>query len=698
MQSDWTLTPQQAAVTTAVGTSFLYGPVGSGKTTALQQRLLTLLERGQLAYNILVLVSELDHRQRFQDAVDRASLGPYADLKITTYNHMAMDMVELFWPLIAREAGFRDPANPPTVLTYDLAQLLMWRVVMPTIEEGAFADLRLRPQQIVSQVLDTLNRAALNSLTLDEAIVRQKQTWAGEPDRLRHLDDAGHAARKFRDICLQNSLLDLSLFVQTFDRQLVHHPEFQRVFRDRYRHVIVDNVEEQTPAGQNFVLSLLDIIDTAAIAYDQGGGYKWMLGSDAVEARQFQLRSTQMYTFETRFIAPAVVEDLADYVERRLVQTPRTQPAHGRGREAIRAVVSGRYRREMVGNLIAVLENLLDDGVAPADIAIVTPYLDGALRYTLTQALQQHRLPYRLLRRRTSPREEPRVRAWLVWLLLAHPEWNLQPTAFDVAEALTLSIDGLDAARAELLVEQLYRPEWGQLLPAADLPERVAARVGPELVGLVEELRVWLEQYASAAPIERFLHDLFHEMLAQPRFQPLPDLAGAAVCDWLVQSAVRLRRAARGMGLKTPADLGLAFVEGINQGLVTADPPDLGEPPDPEGITIATTYAYLLAGEPVRVQVWLEIAATGWWEIPRQPLSNAFVLAQSYDPEDQWTHEQDFFIRNELLARVIRGLCGRCREGIVLAHSELDRRGVRQSGALWRALEDLIAAERARPA
>jgi hypothetical protein len=89
----------------------------------------------------------------------------------------------------------------------------------------------------------------------------------------------------------------------------------------------------------------------------------------------------------------------------------------------------------------------------------------------------------------------------------------------------------------------------------------------------------------------------------------------------------------------------------------------------------------------VRVQVWLETAATGWWDIPNQPLSNAFVLAQSRDPDLPWTIEEEYKIRNQLLSRLIRGLAARCRDGIILANSELDRRGLRQDGPLWRALQ-----------
>jgi hypothetical protein len=160
-----------------------------------------------------------------------------------------------------------------------------------------------------------------------------------------------------------------------------------------------------------------------------------------------------------------------------------------------------------------VLHNLVfEAGVAPRDIAIVVPYMDGALRYMLTQALATAGLPYRLLRRRTSPREEPRVRAWLTWLALAHPDWGIQPAPYDVAEALTLSIAGLDPARAQLLTDNLYRPDGPELAPAEGLPARIVERVGAESVALAEELRLWLAGRDPLESIDAFLHNLFNEL------------------------------------------------------------------------------------------------------------------------------------------------------------------------------------------
>lgn len=680
------LAPIQIAVAEATGSSFLLGPAGCGKSTALRQRLVQLLAAGEPAYTVLGIVAEPEHSQAFLDWLQRSGQGPYADLNITTFNIMAREMVSLFWPLIARPAGFARPYQPPTFLTYDLAQLLMWQVVTPLIDDGAFATSRLRPQQIVSQLLDTLNRAALNGLTIEEATARQIVNWAEAEEQRIQIREAATAANHFRRRCLSGGMLDLSLVVDVFNRQLLGHPEFRRYFSERYRHLLVDNVEEQTPVGQEFVANLMSAAATTAIAYDAGGGYKRFLSADPAGANRFYDLCANLFEFELSYTSTAPLLSLSNRVENRLMGA--RQPEAGAESAVIERIVT-RYRREMVEALADHLGHLVDEGLPAREIAIIVPYLDGALRYSLTRALQAAGLPYYLLRRRSSPREEPRVRAWLTWLAMGHPGWGIQPAAYDVAEAFQLSVEGLDPVRAKLLTDHIYVAETAQLLSSDSLPDEIARRIGPDLLQRVDILHTWLAENGDGRhPLDGFLHRLFNDLLAGSIFRSEPDLAAAAICDWLVRAAGRLLAAARPMGLTTESEVGSAFINGIYNGLVTANPPEFGEPPDLNGLLISTIYGYLLSGRPVDVQVWLEAAATGWWDIPRQPLSNAFVLAQSWPEGRPWTMEEDFNIRNQLLSRIVRGLTSRCRGGVILATSELDRRGVRQDGPLWRALAD----------
>ncbi len=550
------------------------------------------------------------------------------------------------------------------------------------LNEGAFSDLRLRPQQIVSQLLDTLNRAALNGLTVEEAMARQRHSWVGEADRVRHLNDAETAVSYFPAHCLQHSLLDLSLIITVFDRHLVKHPQFSRYFSERYRHLLVDNVEEQTPAGHNLIAQMMDSMVSTTIAYDAGGGYKRFMAADPTGANRFRTACQYAFDFDTSFVTPAPLWALSNRIENGLMNTQ--LPTEGAD-EAILDVINGRYRRDMVAALIPTLAALIHQGIPASEIAIITPYLDGAIRYNLTQELQKAGLPHFLLRRRSSPRDEPRIRTWLTWLAIAHPDWDVQPSVYDVAEALTLSMDGLDPARAALLTRHWYDITAGRLLLTENLPEKVRERLSEPILERADALRVWLIE-ARDLPLSHFLHALFTELLSQPDFHAEPDLAGAAVCDWLVQAATRLETTAAGLQLGSGYPVGKAFIESIYQGIVTSNPPNLGDPPDPDGIMISTIYGYLLADKTVQVQVWLDAAATGWWDIPNQPLSNAFVLAQSWPDGKLWTTDDDFHIRNQLLSRLVRGLNGRCSHSIILANSDFDRRGLRQDGILWRTI------------
>lgn len=688
------LTNAQLQTITAEGTTFLLGDAGTGKTTALQHRLRALLEAGEPAYTIMVLVAEPTHRGLFTEVLQGANIDAYGDLKVNNYLGLAREFVELFWPLVARTAGFSRAYQPPTWLTYDLAQLLMWEVITPMLEEGHFADLRLRPQQIVSQLLDNLNRSALNGHTITEGIQRQIASWGGDIEHIKHLRDAERAANQFRQVCHTNNLLDMSLVVEVFNRHVVKHREFSRYFTERFRHLLVDNLEEQTAAGQNFVTTLMNKTVSTTIAFDSGGGYKTFLAADPEHANRFRDLCQQTIEFEHRFVDEQGVFNIARQVDRYLFGGK--EPVDERlAHNNIFGVVHGRYRREMINRLAPFLLELMEDEqLEPKDIAIIAPYMDGALRYKLTQALSEAGIPYQLTRRRASPREEPRVRSWITLLAIAHPDWHIYPTMYDMAEALQLSIHGLDPARAALIAQSLYQPNFPSLRETSELDEQQVERIGADMVEKVETLRQWLINNGSESGqpylLDVFIHKLFTQLLSQRLIRPEPDVQGAAVCDWLVRTATRLREAAPSMGLHTPRDIGRAFINGINNGLVTANPPDLGDPPDPNGVLIATIYSFLLGEVDVPVQVWLETAATGWWDMPRQPLSNTFVLAQSWNPDEQWTLEDDVRIRNELLSRIVHGLTSRCRRGVVLATSELDRRGVRQDGPLWRALHPYL--------
>jgi len=64
------------------------------------------------------------------------------------------------------------------------------------------------------------------------------------------------------------------------------------------------------------------------------------------------------------------------------------------------------------------------------------------------KSLERHAIPTRSLRPSRSLNEEAVTRGLMTLSALAHPQWQSVPPQADVAQAIALSIDHLDPARA----------------------------------------------------------------------------------------------------------------------------------------------------------------------------------------------------------------------------------------------------------
>jgi len=727
-------------------TCFLSGPAGVGKTAVLAARLAYLLEQGVPAYSVLVLLPDRPAREQLRRTLQGIALGPYGNLSLHTFYSLAQRMVALFWPLVARSAGFAHPEKPPVFMTYELAQHHMRRIVTPLLEQGYFEGLHLHPQRLVSQLLDNLNKAALNGYPIEQVVVRLTSTWSGPPERLIAFEQAQECILRFRGDCLERGLLDLSLTLEAF-QHLVGTPPFWGYFSERYRHLLVDNVEESVPIAQDFVARLLPHCDSALLVMDEEGGYRTLLGADP----QGALALRRLCGRRVRMPGPAApAAPLAAAVAAGLGQGPAeseetTWPILGH--------VQARFRSEM---LIAVADTVAhmihEEHVPPAEIAVIAPYLDGVLRFALAQACAPLDVPLRILRRYRRPAEEPAVRALLTLATLLHPEWGVVPPRYDVAETLGQVLEGLDPVRAALLADWTYDPVGPAWRVPEGLPAVARARLGP---GLVERYHAfwqcWQEVLPEAGlPWEHLLARLLGVFLPQAVRAPTV----ATACAELIESARRFRRAFPVLQPDDdPATVGQHYLETMRSGVVTAQylvrdplmrPPlqntrardggqvapsastvldrvgaalsdrfsgdELGanggpdnrsavEGPDTQGVEVerqmpdggavlvAPAQSYLLSGAPVRRQFWLDLASMDWWTPPQQPLTNPYVLSRRWPAGAPWDDAADYAVRQAALARTVRGLCNRCREGIVLCTSDLGTAGQVQDGPLMRVLQ-----------
>ncbi len=293
------LTDEQAAIARlALDTSaFLEGPAGSGKTTAGVERLLTLLANGVDGQEILVLIPQRTLAFPYYQALESPDL-PYGGLPtVATLGGIARRSIELFWPLIAAQAGFQDPNGQPTFLTLETSQYYMAHLVTPLLEKGYFDSLTIDRNRLFSQIIDNLNKAA--SIGIPHNIIgeRLKTAWVGEPAQLRIYEEAQECANLFRAYCLENNLLDFSLQLEIFHSVLFPSDEFRQYFLRGYRHLIFDNIEEDTPVVHEIVSSLLPEMESSLLIFDTDGGYRSFLGADPGSGYLLKEQCAQHFSF-----------------------------------------------------------------------------------------------------------------------------------------------------------------------------------------------------------------------------------------------------------------------------------------------------------------------------------------------------------------------------------------------------------------
>jgi len=714
------LAEHQAAVAHCPADSkvFLEGPAGAGKTTAGVARVLHLLHEGVPADAILVIVPQRTLATPYPDALRTPRTPAGGAVTVVTMGGLAQRMAELFWPLAAAGAGFADPDRPPTFLTLETAQYYMARLVDPLLNAGYFESIVINRNRLYSQILDNLNKAALVGFPHTQIAARLKAAWAGESSQVRVYDEAQKCATRFREYCLAHNLLDFSLQFELFANHLWPLPACRAYLLGRYTHLIADNVEEDTPVAHDILAEWLTACRSALVIWDRDAGYRRFLAADPESAYRLaalcQVQASFTESYVTSPDITALGRELARVLGARMTSPPRPPLPQGEGGEsaalaALRYQTDPplRYHPEMLDWVAAEIAGLVhDQGVPPGEIAVLAPFLSGALRFSLANRLASLRIPVRSHRPSRALREEPATECLLTLAALCHPDWRQFPTRGDVAYALMQAIEGMDLVRAHLLAEIVYRTRDGApvLLPFDEIEPEMQERITFVLGGRYEGLRSWVSAHTArqrrsgnpAGELDHFLSRLFGELLSQPGYGFHADYDAGEITANLIESVRKFRRVMIRKSIDSQdttvedKSLGQEYVEMVRDGVVAAQYIRSWARQPEDAVLLAPAYTFLMSNRPVDHQFWLDVGSSGWWERLNQPLTHPYVLSRRWSPDTKWTDAAEVAARKEALATLVMGLVYRCRQQIHLGLSELSEQGSEQRGPLLQAIQTVL--------
>ena len=681
---------------------FLEGPAGCGKTTAGVERLLSLMERGIPGSQILIILPQRTLGGPYFAALHHPGVTAGGMVSIVTVGGLAQRMVDLFWPLAAEAAGFHQPDRLPVFLTLETAQYYMAHLVRPKMDEGFFESVVMDRNRLYSQILDNLNKSAVVRFPYTEIGERLKSAWLGEPGQVRIYDDVQTCATLFRSHCLRHNLLDFSLQIEIFLKYLWPHPLVRDYLQRTYRHLIVDNIEEDTPAAHDLLMEWLPSLQSALIIYDWHAGYRSYLGADPQGAHRLKELCQEQVVFEQSFTASPEMELFAE----RLAGEIRLEayPIQVTGKqnsdliiwaiEASMEILADRFYPQMLDMVAQRIRRLVyDENFPPGEIVVLAPFLSDALRFSLMNRLQALNVPVHSHRPSRSLREEPVTLCLLTLAMLAHPEWGFIPTRFDVAYALVQAIEGLDLVRAQLLVDIVYRIKDGKSSLASfdlidgEIQERITYRIGERY----EQLIGWIAyRHDPGNELDYFFSRLFGEVLSQPGFGFHTDYNAGQVTANLIESIQKFRWVAGDTLVGEGISLGKEYLQMVQDGVIAAQYMSAWQDQLQESVLLAPAYTFLMMNRPVRIQFWLDAGSRGWGERLEQPLTHPYVLSRNWQAGRKWTDADELEASQQTLDRLVTGLLHRCREKVFLGISQLGEQGYEQRGPLIQAVQRVL--------
>jgi hypothetical protein len=676
---------------------FVEGPFGAGKTTFAIETLFAWLEAGIPASEILVIVPQRTLARRYLLALRQSEHGPLGDVQVRTLGGIAKETVNLYWPLIAAEAGFASPDHPPQFLTIETSQYAMADFVTQAVDRGEFDAISVSPQQIARQIVDNLNKAALMGVDALEIPQLLISAWGTERPRKRALayQAAGRVAQAFRQHCIQNRLLDFSLQLELF-AGLLKQPEFQQRFFGRHSYLIAENIEEEPAFTHDLIKTWLPILKGGLLTYETDSGYRIFLGAEPEGALRLRDACDGVLEMRESRISSEGLEALRTeigYTFRRPDAIPAPPDAEIGFRYGFHTYFP--QMLDWAADRIAALVH--QEGVPAHEIAILAPFLSDALRFSLDQKLAQRGIATLSHRPSRALRDEPAAHCLLTLTALAHPHWERRPPPADVAQALQYALEGLDPVRAALLAKVIYHPRGKDMLSSFDkirpeMQHRITYVVGQRY----ERLRGWLLAYSegTTAPLDHFFARLFGEVISQPGFGFHTDPDAGRVAAELVESARKFRRelfpTVTSKDTEALDEIGRRYFEIVERGLLAALYVASWRDEQADAVFIAPAYTFLMRSRAVSVQFWLDVGSLGWWERLDQPLTHPYVLSRAWQAGQVWSDADEYDRQQEMLYRLLSGLIRRCRTQIYLGISDFGEQGYEQRGPLLRIFQSIL--------
>lgn len=564
--------------------------------------------------SIILLVPNNNTRIRYERSLE---LDYSEELKITTYIGFVKKELLKYWALIIEKCeGIHKKSISPTFISNSLSEyLIVKKVKEKRVKEGYFEDITGTNKSIAKSIITNINKSAFNLIDFDfigEKIYSSKKNR----DSIYRFSytQMDEIISYYINKLLSNSLLDNALSVYLYNNYLLKDEFYLKNLFKELRYIVVDSLENSSNAEVDFIEKISSEVLESYIFFDFSKDYSVFNNIDMDYINE-KIISKIKFKEDINFKKSDIkIEDL--YL----------LPS------SIELNQSSQLYNEMLDLVSEKVITLMERGVSPKDIAIISPINNTILEYQIRDSLKERNIDVFNTKKDKKAIDYPYGNALVV--------------------ATCIFYGYLDFIKDEEYISFLET--------ILDINRIKAFKIFKETRYLEVDKIEGYNQYRDILQYieEKKKSDIrIHEFLIQFYIDKMLNLKdgkkNVGLCKQIINESESFSESTSLLGLKEEKIFIEALKTTINDYYSVID---IEELKSKDKIVITTPYSYISSNIDRSIQIWVDIGSNSWNMKIEKDISNLIVLRKSFDEKKIYTNEMEEYYKKYYLYNTIYNL------------------------------------------
>lgn len=343
----------------------LKGSISSEKTQMLVENYAKLLNSGVDSSKILVILQNSNRKNQFiEQTLEKLTVEVVEKLQVYSFFGLVYNTISDNWAQI--ENKIPDTQNTkiiPNLTGLEISQFIMRNVISDIKFEGYNSK-----KSLLHQLFRRYSLIVQNNLTDKDVQWRSEEVLkeSFSPDAKKALDE-------FKKKTLEARALDYLRQSLIFNYIWENTDYFSKI-----EYVFVDDGDEITPICLDFLKHLTPQLKDIFIAYDEVGGSRLgYLSADKQAVYQFETLFSQK---ATEISAKTPLKEDAQTIFDNVVEQKNTKLKNF-------SLLSFSKRAQMLDSGVEEIKKLIDKGIKPCEISVITPVIDDMFKFCLKEGV-----------------------------------------------------------------------------------------------------------------------------------------------------------------------------------------------------------------------------------------------------------------------------------------------------------------------